>query len=79
MFQNVFMHLTYHVIDERKIDRITPAAREKIDLGPKPPPWPCPVMRQKEVNLENAGGNTGKRFIHESVTRCRRNNNWLMK
>ena len=64
------MYLTYIVIDERTIDRITLAGREKIDLGPKPLPWPCPVIKQNEVNFENTGGNTGKRFIHESVTRC---------
>ena len=33
---------TYSVIDERKIDRITPS-REKIHLGPKPPPRQCTV------------------------------------
>ena len=42
VFQNVIMHEihTYSVIDERKIDPITPG-REKIHLGPKPPPQLC--------------------------------------
>ena len=42
----VFRHLTYLVIDERKIDRIT-LGREKISLGPKPLPRLCPVMTSK--------------------------------
>ena len=41
----VFMHLTYPVIDERKIDRIR--FREKINLGPKPLPRLCLVMTSK--------------------------------
>ena len=78
----VFMHLTYPVIDERKIDRITPG-REKINLRPKPLPRLCPVItskhRQKEANLEmlvetqasQAHVSTkNKRVIHESVTGC---------
>ena len=53
VFQNMFMLLTYLVIDERKIDRITPG-REKINLGPKPPPRQCNLCF-----LENLTGKTG--------------------
>ena len=40
VFQNMFMHLTYRVIDERNIDRIT-SDLEKIHLVSKPPPRQC--------------------------------------
>ena len=40
VFQNVIMHLTYHVMEERKIDHITPGW-EKINLGPKRLPRQC--------------------------------------
>ena len=53
VFQNVFMFLTYLVIDERKIDHITPG-REKIHLGPKPLPRQCTLSF-----LENLSDKTG--------------------
>ena len=40
VFQNMFMHLTYRVIDERNIHRIT-SDLEKIHLVSKPPPRQC--------------------------------------
>ena len=64
VFQNVFMHRTYLLIDERKIDRIT-SGREKINIGPKP------LLRQCNLCfLENLTGKTGtpENFLASGLT-----------
>ena len=54
VFQNVIMHLTYLVMEERKIDHITPGW-EKINLGPKrlPRQW---TLSFKKENLTDKTG-----------------------
>ena len=53
VLKRVNMLLTNLVIDERKIDHITPG-REKIHLGPKPLPRQCTLSF-----LENRSDKTG--------------------
>ena len=77
VLQNVFMCLTYLMINERKIDRTTPD-RDQINLGPKPLPLlrPFSVMTSSQKLLVQTQASQAhvstksKLFIYESVTRC---------
>ena len=73
----VFMHLTYPVIDERKIDRITPG-REKINLRPKPLPRLCPVITSN-IGRKKRTWKCWWKHRHPNLTSPQKTNELFMK